>query len=794
MKNFKTVLCFILSALMVTSLFAAVPFTAGASETAKQISGATNDEPMSPVKSIEVDDVELVEGIDCTSNYEEKDGVNHFYPFYDCIPKFRLNLEDGTVLESDGDGWIKYNGVYEKIDITSDQSLDNYWCAGKYTASAEICGFKQDFNVTIKEGPVESVKFDDMVLYKGINGKKTKNIEDYEWTEYDYVPNITVKLKDGTTLKNEITGSYEDSSIVYNNEFYYAELSDDQSSKNEWQIGKTYTVNALIFGIPTTFKVSIEDNPVEKLETYPVTVYKGFDDYEEITDDNDSYRKYEYSPRYKLTLDDGTEYESDSNGFVLINNSTVYPEVKDDQSVKNEWGIGTHKALVTVAELEEEFDVIVKDNPAKKVEAKDIDIIKGTHMREVTSYYYEGEGDESEEYEIDWEKYSYNADYEVTLIDGTVLKSEDNQVKYNDNYYSMTLTDDQKHNARWDVGSHEVRGEIFGLTVKFKVNIIDTPIEKIEFDPEVIEVVEEKDGKWEENFAGRTYFEYVYPCPDMTVTFKDGTSVKVSGSDEYIDYQGEKYPINLLGDDQYKSSWKAGKTYESGVNMLGFDANFKVAVKSKEAPQQETTVPETTVIPTDLAFETDPVTEPATDVPATEPETTEPVVTEPATTEPATTEPMTQAPEKKTTVSIKPEKKTVYVKGTFKIEANVNDGVGITVFKSDNEKVAKVDSSGKVTALKKGKANITVINNGVSKVCKVTVKNPKLKKKPKSIKKGKSFKLKVVGKIGKVKFKSSNKKIATVSKSGKIKAKKKGKVTITVIANGKKIRFKLRIK
>ena len=147
-----------------------------------------------------------------------------------------------------------------------------------------------------------------------------------------------------------------------------------------------------------------------------------------------------------------------------------------------------------------------------------------------------------------------------------------------------------------------------------------------------------------------------------------------------------------------------------------------------------------------------------------------------------------------TKVKLKKTKLSLYIKGTAKIKAKLENPSGKTTYKSSDKKIAKVGKDGKITALKKGNVTITVKNNGVSAKLKLTVKKPSLKKPPKSIKKGKSVTLKIIGKIGKAKFKSSNKKIAAVNKKGKVTGKKKGKVTITVTTNGIKIKLKLKVK
>ena len=150
--------------------------------------------------------------------------------------------------------------------------------------------------------------------------------------------------------------------------------------------------------------------------------------------------------------------------------------------------------------------------------------------------------------------------------------------------------------------------------------------------------------------------------------------------------------------------------------------------------------------------------------------------------------------EEKTIVAFAKDKATVYVKGTTNVKAIVKNAVGKTTYKSSNTKVAKVSSTGKVTALKKGTAKITVTNNGVSKVFTVTVKNPSLNSAKVQLAKNKTFKLKVIGAVGTVKYTSSNKKVATVNAKGKITAKKTGKTVVTVKSNGMTLKCNVTVK
>ena len=184
------------------------------------------------------------------------------------------------------------------------------------------------------------------------------------------------------------------------------------------------------------------------------------------------------------------------------------------------------------------------------------------------------------------------------------------------------------------------------------------------------------------------------------------------------------------------------------------------------------------------------VTEPVTQAPTDTQPTTEPATQAPTNIQP-TTEPVTA--EKKTTVTLSKSSVKLYTTEKYSISATVKNPKGKTFYNSSNTKVASVSASGKVRALKKGTAYITVKNNGATKRLKVTVKNPSLKKASAVIRKNKTVKISVKG-SGKFTFKSANKKIAAVNAKGVVKGKSKGKTYIKVKANGKTLKFKVKVK
>lgn len=163
-------------------------------------------------------------------------------------------------------------------------------------------------------------------------------------------------------------------------------------------------------------------------------------------------------------------------------------------------------------------------------------------------------------------------------------------------------------------------------------------------------------------------------------------------------------------------------------------------------------------------------------------------------------------PIKVSKVTLNKKSLTLGVKETFTLKATVkpkNATNRKVTWKSNKPKIVAVSKSGKVTAKKTGKAIITAKADGKTAKCTITVKAaPKkisLNAKKKTLKKGKTFQIKVKlpkkTASNKITYTSSKKKIASVSSKGKVKALKKGKSVITVKTfNGKKAKINITVK
>ena len=133
---------------------------------------------------------------------------------------------------------------------------------------------------------------------------------------------------------------------------------------------------------------------------------------------------------------------------------------------------------------------------------------------------------------------------------------------------------------------------------------------------------------------------------------------------------------------------------------------------------------------------------------------------------------------------------------TLKVTTNL---AGTVTWKSNNTKVAVVDSKGVVTAKAAGTANITASLNGKTATYKVTVKNAmSINKTAVTVYVGgtpASYTLKATSAIGgTVKYATSSKNVATVSSKGVVTAKKAGTAVITATAGKAKITCKVTVK
>ncbi|MCH5299476.1 MAG: leucine-rich repeat protein [Ruminococcus sp.] len=134
---------------------------------------------------------------------------------------------------------------------------------------------------------------------------------------------------------------------------------------------------------------------------------------------------------------------------------------------------------------------------------------------------------------------------------------------------------------------------------------------------------------------------------------------------------------------------------------------------------------------------------------------------------------------------------------SFKLKV---DGKSATKWKSSDPKVVKVTSSGKVTALTKGTVTLSATLADGTKYSRQmrVLRNPSLDKKEVSVKKGKTVKVAIRGKVFSKNNAYSNTKIAKITSKKSadkitVKGLKKGKATLKIKVNGRVLKLKVKV-
>ena len=151
---------------------------------------------------------------------------------------------------------------------------------------------------------------------------------------------------------------------------------------------------------------------------------------------------------------------------------------------------------------------------------------------------------------------------------------------------------------------------------------------------------------------------------------------------------------------------------------------------------------------------------------------------------------------KKTRIDVNEKNISMDNGSTFQLKAAASTGHGLT-YKSSKKSVAAVDEKGLITAKKPGEANITISVDGVSEICKIKVRETKVRldrTKATLYRKGESTLSVSTNSKTEPKWKSNKSSVATVDNKGNVTAVKHGTATITVTIDGVKATCEILVK
>ena len=329
----------------------------------------------SPVESIELEPIEIVEGTSSDYVYEYNPETNEYdleylcyYP-QECL-KYTVTFKDGTVV-SDTGYQLEYKGRLYEFEAITDQSYKNQWLVGNtYNYTVNLMNFEAEGEATIVSSPVRDIEFEPISIPVGTGGLYTWDYIDetdsntsiyYLYSPEDFMK-YTITFNDGSTYQG--TGDM----FKYNSYLFWMEVETDQSYDNQWTVGNTYTMTVTVDGKVYYVDVEITESLVESIEIKPFTVYEGIDgcnygDFDPDTGEFIGYYHYylDNVVEYTITLKDGTvingsgsEFEYDGNYYEIA--------VISDQSFTNPWEIGnTYTAEFLCMGETVDIEVTVKD-------------------------------------------------------------------------------------------------------------------------------------------------------------------------------------------------------------------------------------------------------------------------------------------------------------------------------------------------------------------------------------------------------------------------------------------------
>lgn len=607
----------------------------------------------SPVESIEIDDIEIIEG---THGYQNTDGIYYYNNIY---PTYTVTLKDGTKLKSSAVHGVEIGGWYiGDVNVELSVQNENPWTVGNtYQVTGTLMGLSDTFNVTIVENPVESIAIDDFEIIEGTHGQINADGTYYYTTFY---PNFTVTLKSGEILRNVY--DY----ITINGETYSLSVNDYLQYENPWTAGNTYQVTGTFLGVSDTFNVTVAEAPIKTIKIDDIEITVGTHGY--TREDGTFYYDYIY-PSFTAVFKDKKTVKSSGSGMEI---DGVRYSLEIDKSDQDEepWTVGnTYQVVGTFLGVKDTFNVTIVESPVESVEINDIKIIEGTQDSSNGDFYY---------YD------NIRPSFTVTLKNGEAIKS-DGGISIDGEWYSLETNAYSLQQAKpWTLGNtYQVTGSLLGVSDTFNVKITENPVAAVEIaDVEVIEetngyangdgyfysiypkfTVVMKDGRRIENIdglevdgrwyslsnnawiiqnsqpwtVGNTYsvtgkfmgvstdfnvsiiespvasveisdieifeythgyeengtFSYCYFNPSFTVTLKSGERV-IAESDECIELNGKSYCLSCTTADQSANPWTAGNTYQVTGKILGVSDTFNVTVK--EAPVESVEITDVTVI------------------------------------------------------------------------------------------------------------------------------------------------------------------------------------------------------
>lgn len=427
----------------------------------------------SPVKSVKVNDVNLLEG-----DYQNRDG--YFDPeseswisdvtwqAYDTWPANGITVElDPEIVGTDvettltgdandvrrqlaeitGQDENSFSFGSEDDQVPNPDTMITTWTTSIHTVDFNVMGVRGSYQISIYDNPIVSLEQEDFSLLESACYEETgywphdgQGDPDIKWMKYDEYPhNLTATLDDGTVYENkdwaEIKNLLEKKTGCSLRDWSESDQKPNEQdpSKSVWSVG---SVNPVVFHLgPATCEYNIEIVPgfIESVEVTDMTWFLYDREYRDRYWDEETHQDV-FSPWWayktwpneiKVTLTeeyDSQVFEGEANDVRHQIADTLGMDERDidfhvegdDQTPSSViWDIGTHDLQFYACGATADYSVVIVDNPIELIEATDFSVFAGDYVHD--NWYYD---EDEQRVDAEWEKYdTYPHNITVTLKD-----------------------------------------------------------------------------------------------------------------------------------------------------------------------------------------------------------------------------------------------------------------------------------------------------------------------------------------------------------------------------------------
>ncbi len=547
-----------------------------------------------PILSIEVGDLTVFDNeLEDRDWYEDESGKwnplpeGETFPAYRTFPDYlRVETTEGVFETSDGPEWKNANDVRIElaqalgVDENSfdfgehcDQRPDHLWTVGEHEVIFRILGKEQTYHVNVEKNPILNIYVDDMTVFEGDcfedswyedeNGEGHELPDGQTYLRYNTWPeHILVE----TTI-GEFGNAGEDTGYIKlemakafgldPNHFDYSDHG-YQSPENRWGVGK-HEVTFRILGVETKYNVTVEKNPIQKVEAEGIRVLEGakerrdrYRDEETKEDVFEEWYAYRTWPsHFKIWTSDTDYEEGDDIEKILdkiaedkgLDRRMLWSGVdEDNQSPDSEWEKGVHNLQFNVCGVKCAYSVEIIDNPIKTVTVSPKELVAGD---KITQMWREFNPETGEEEMTPYDAYdTWPHVITVELKNGETLEDEPNALRdllgerLGVKDIPAEVYDDQSPTNEWEPGQHVLSFMFGGILAEYDVTILNSPVVSVSF------------PKTKYLADGDTFKEYVYWDRDGVHIVEDGFDkygiypeyMEVVVADIYL-APGEKNPI-----------------------------------------------------------------------------------------------------------------------------------------------------------------------------------------------------------------------------------------------------------